>query len=192
MKPSVEFFFQLDIRAMSKAFNVNGSGEWFTWSCPYTGSSVRFFDKTERLLRLEYWSRDQRYTYEIGISRTKCHLGGSRAWMHCRSCSRRVAILYINGPTKCRDCWDAAYPVQSEAWDTRLWRRARKLRARLGVDTTTIPAYLLPRPKGMHWETYEELTKEIHLLEKTAWEYQPPWLLKLEADIARETSLNST
>jgi hypothetical protein len=99
----------------------------------------------------------------VPISLTACHLGGQRPWFICpvycngRHCGRRVAVLYATGDLfACRRCYGLAYASQQESPRSRLIRRSRKIRMRLGGS----PDLLQPfpkRPRGMHRRTYLHL-----------------------------------
>jgi predicted RNA-binding Zn-ribbon protein involved in translation (DUF1610 family) len=93
-------------------------------------------------------------------------LRGSRPWFRCPNCGRRAGKLYLPVGGRhfmCRRCYDLAYESQ---WEEPWWRaksRARKLWQRLGgdPDDDLIP----PRPKGMHWRTYERLIADAERAE---------------------------
>ena len=92
----------------------------------------------------------------VWLDRTPCTYGGTRTWWRCPCCSRRVAILYIGKTPACRHCYRLAYRCERESVDSRATRQADKLRDRLGW----IPGILHgngPKPKGMHWRTFERL-----------------------------------
>jgi hypothetical protein len=99
----------------------------------------------------------------VPISLTACHFGGQRPWFVCsaycngRHCGRRVAVLYAAGDLfACRRCYGLAYASQQETPRSRLIRRSRKIRTRLGGS----PDLLQPfpkRPRGMHRRTYLHL-----------------------------------
>jgi hypothetical protein len=102
-------------------------------------------------------------SYEVEIARTACHLGGHRLWWRCpiAPCGRRVAVLYggRSGHFACRHCWNLAYASQSEDAFSRAIRRAGKLRAKLEWQAGIINPEG-PKPKGMHWRTFERLRLE--------------------------------
>ena len=96
--------------------------------------------------------------YAVEIAWTACHYGGQRAWWLCpgAGCERRVAVLYGANALACRHCHDLAYKSQRQTSDDRAYKRANKLRARLGWSPGVIHG---PggKPKGMHWRTFWRL-----------------------------------
>lgn len=90
--------------------------------------------------------------FPVSLNWTSCHFGGQRPWFLCPSCGRCVAILYGGATFACRRCHDLAYASQREDEFYRILRRARKIRARLGWKGT-----FGPKPKAMHWQTFERL-----------------------------------
>jgi len=128
---------------------------------------------------MKYQHKKGEFKFFVLISKTKCHLGGQRSWFHCPYCLARVAILYIDGPLACRKCWHATYPIQYEDAQFRAWGRANKIRARLGVSPWCSP-YYSPKPKGMHWSTFEALINKLDHFERKAWELRPKWEDEIE------------
>lgn len=103
----------------------------------------------------------------VWLDRTPCTYGGTRTWWRCPCCSRRVAILYIGKTPACRHCYRLAYRCERESLDGRATRQADKLRERLGW----IPGILHgsgPKPKGMHWRTFERLQAKHDALVQVA------------------------
>jgi len=99
----------------------------------------------------------------VWLDRTSCTYGGTRAWWRCPCCGRRVAILYIGKAPACRHCYRLAYRCERESTDDRATRQANKLRDRLGWE----PGILNdngPKPKGMHWRTFERLQAKHNAL----------------------------
>ena len=96
--------------------------------------------------------------YLVDVAWTACHYGGQRPWWLCpgAGCGRRVAVLYGANALACRHCHQLAYKSQRQAPDDRAYKRADKLRARLGWGPGVIHA---PggKPKGMHWRTFWRL-----------------------------------
>ncbi|MGH9816034.1 MAG: hypothetical protein ACRD6I_08155, partial [Candidatus Acidiferrales bacterium] len=101
------------------------------------------------------WMDEQ---YPVRIVRTRCKLGGSRAWFICPAvgCGRRVAILYGGGIFACRHCYRLAYSSQRETADDRAARRADKIRERLSWEPGILNGNGW-KPKGMRWRTFERL-----------------------------------
>ena len=102
-------------------------------------------------------------TETVRIARVACRYSGARPYFICPgvvngvACGRRVAKLYLSWRYfLCRHCHRLAYASQSEdAWD-RAFRRASKIRQRLGGDPG-LAARLPPKPKGMWQRTYKRL-----------------------------------
>ena len=102
----------------------------------------------------------------IYLSHTRCNYGSRRPWFLCPSCDGRVAKLYYLEPGfLCRKCSDMPYESQSESRRYRALRKARKIRARLGIDTSLLVPVILP-PKGVHWKTFDRLRKKIEKAEQ--------------------------
>ena len=147
-------------------------GQCFGWQWSIHGevvASIRVRAEQDRVI-LTYRHRSggsdwKDESYPVYLDWTACHLGGQRPWFRCpaRGCGRRVAILYGGAIFACRHCYQLAYPSQREADDDRATRRADRIRERLGWE----PGILNgdgPKPKGMHWSTFERLTREHHIL----------------------------
>ncbi len=96
----------------------------------------------------------------ISFDHTPCNYGGFRTWFLCSRCERRVGVLYGAGKYFfCRHCYDLAYASQQEDEATRLIRKARKIRERLGASDDLMEPILL-KPKNMHWATFHRLRRE--------------------------------
>lgn len=109
---------------------------------------------------LDYRSRPngeewQAMNYHVRLARTACHYGGQRVWWLCPAvgCGRRVAVLYGGGVFACRNCHKLAYKSQRESPHDRTFRRADKLRERLGWQVGIVNQ-AGGKPKGMHWQTF--------------------------------------
>jgi len=114
------------------------------------------------------------FSYDkIRLSRTPAGFGGTRTWFLCPCCDRHCSILYYN-PARgwvCRICSSGRYASEVASPIDRLYRKARKLRCRLGQ---TDPNMMLPfpgKPNGMHWSTYLRLRKEGLVLEARLVDY---------------------
>jgi hypothetical protein len=102
-------------------------------------------------------SEDVRQT--VWIQRTSCNYGGARPWFLCPQCHRRALKLYGGPRFLCRICAGFAYASQRESDMDRFLTRAQAIRARLG-GTGDVTELFPPKPKGMHWRTYERLRDE--------------------------------
>lgn len=95
----------------------------------------------------------------LDVIYTPCRFGGKRAWFQCSKigCGRRVAILYDTPRGfRCRHCAHLDYASHRErAWD-RLLRRTRRIRAKVDGGANLTESFP-PKPKGMHWATYDRL-----------------------------------
>lgn len=95
------------------------------------------------------------------------HLGGRRAWFRCPHCARRVGVLYWRSVIACRTCHRLRYRVEAETDGDKAFRRADKLRARLGW----VPGVAHgegSRPKGMHHRTFNALVNKYRAAELQA------------------------
>lgn len=157
----------LDIRRLQRD-GLLIPGRAFGWNWLRNGETVASLQiRTEaKRVILNYRSRShggewQSMEYPVYLKWTGCNLGGRRAWFICpaRGCGRRVAILYSGTVFACRHCYRLAYDCQRETDQYRAFRRADKLRARLGWPPG-IAHGNGPKPKGMHWHTFECLLAE--------------------------------
>jgi hypothetical protein len=94
----------------------------------------------------------------LGITETPVHLGGSRPWFRC-GCGNRAALVYGSpqpGGSRfaCRECKRLAYPSQREDPRHRPITMASRIRQQLGGSASLAQPFP-PKPKGMHWTTYE-------------------------------------
>jgi hypothetical protein len=88
------------------------------------------------------------WTWHVHLAETTPHLGGRRRWLLCPTCSCRRTALYIGGTVlACRICLGLRYASQHETERDRLFRRANKLRDRLGWGGGVADG-AGPRPRG--------------------------------------------
>jgi len=93
----------------------------------------------------------------VFIDWTRCHYGGTRPWLLCPRCGRRVGKLYAGGKLfLCRHCYHLAYHTQQMSEPFRLLHKAQKIRKRLGASPDVLDEFI-PKPKGMHRKTYDRL-----------------------------------
>ncbi|ABM37957.1 hypothetical protein [Polaromonas naphthalenivorans] len=154
----------LDVRKVQRD-GLLTPGQSFSWQWSRGGNviaSVNLKVDTDRVM-LDYRNRPgggewQAVSYPVRLAWTPCQFGGQRAWWLCpgADCGRRVAVLYGGSVFACRHCHALAYKSQRETPDSRAYRRANNLRARLGW----IPGVIHgpgSKPKGMHWKTFWRL-----------------------------------
>lgn len=176
-------FRRLDVRQWQKRGYL-GSRNWFSWQWTRNGEKVASIvvrTETERVV-LSYKHRSageedwQSVEYPVAIEWTPCNYGGLRAWFRCptRGCGRRVAILYGGTIFACRNCHQLAYDSQREPPHYRALYRAQAIRMKLGGSGSMADLFP-PKPKGMHWRTYQRLRMKEAEADARA---VPPWLLK--------------
>jgi hypothetical protein len=155
----------LDVRFLvRKGMLRSGSSGVLTWSRNgrAVGSIQTSADETSVTLVYRHrrgnaeWKEER---YPVRITRTLCHLGGSRPWFICpvAGCGRRVAILYGGAIFACRRCYRLAYPSTREDVLDRAMRRADRLRDRLGWNPGIGNANGR-KPKWMRWRTFHRLS----------------------------------
>lgn len=111
---------------------------------------------------------------EIRLTTTRAGYGGVRTWFLCPQCSRRCGILFHH-PVRawaCRICCNGRYASEVEGPIKRLYRKARKLRQRLGQMDGNMFLPFPGKPLGMHWSTYLRLRREGLALEKRILDYK--------------------
>ena len=90
------------------------------------------------------------YTY------TGQNLGGQRRWFKCPGCGGRARVLYGGERYRCRKCYGLVYDCQYSPWPDGIVNRAQRIRMQLGGEPGLAEPFP-PKPKGMHWKTYERL-----------------------------------
>jgi hypothetical protein len=108
----------------------------------------------------------QDMTQPVALDHTPCRYGGKRPWFLCPRCSRRVAVLALDGKWFwCRHCYQLPYASQQEGLIDRLWSQIRKLGQSVGAKSDESP-WMWQKPKGMHWETFERRVARAQALEQ--------------------------
>jgi hypothetical protein len=98
---------------------------------------------------------------KVQLVREPCHLGGTRLYVACPSCSRRALKLHLfDGMFVCRTCCALPYRSQSETDRDRAMRKARRLGRRLGLDAA-LGGDIGQRPKWMRQRTFKRLRADI-------------------------------
>jgi YD repeat-containing protein len=162
---------RLDIRIMRKkgCFRSNSLG-FMEWSRGGVIIGALQYEMTEDHMTLwyRYDGLRQRIEETIWFDWTSCHYGGWRPWFSCPQCDRRVAVLYWVGPRfLCRHCHELPYSSQHETFVSRMHRKRRKIRERLGVSGSLIEPIRL-KPRGMHWQTFWRLVQQERAAEHRA------------------------
>ena len=98
----------------------------------------------------------------VAITRTACHIGGTRAWFVCPSCGRRCAILY---PVQCRQCLGLHYASEHESKLDRLLRKAIHHRQMFGQTERGIGCPFPRKPYRMRWHTYLQARQKARDME---------------------------
>jgi hypothetical protein len=89
---------------------------------------------------------------------------GHRRWFQCLSCRRRCQIIYGGSRFRCRRCYGLKYESQYEPAFGRAASRAHKILERLEYSGSLDDPFP-PKPKGMHWKTYQWLVEEDERLQ---------------------------
>ncbi len=180
VKETTEGVRRLDVRALHRAGRLAPGGVC-GWSWSDGGRiTIRVGETAEAgralFLVLHYRSRRGQGAWEdvaelMRLTWTPCRYGGWRPWFRCVvtangvRCGRRVAILYGAGTYfACRHCYRLAYPSTRQDATDRALAKHQALKVRLG-GSPALPAPFPPKPKGMHWKTYDRLSWEAHRLE---------------------------
>jgi hypothetical protein len=173
-KATTDGFRALDVRRWARD-GLLQAGRAFSWQWTTNGEvtgSINVRAETGRVV-LDYRSRSgddwQAQNYPVYLDTTPCHIGGARQWFLCpaKSCGRRVAKLYGGAIFACRHCHQLAYPSQREGYHDRALRRAGSIRDKLGWQPGIANGYG-PKPKGMHWATFERLCTQHDDLERAS------------------------
>lgn len=169
-KRVTSYMWRLDVYYLHK-HGMLAAGRVSTLSWNRNGEQVASIGiwAEEGCIILKYHNRsrggDSEYKeYPVALEWTACHFGGQRPWFRCPSCGRRVGVLYGGSIYACRHCHNLSYDCQREALHSRLLSRALKIRDRLGWESDWGP-----KPKGMHWKTFERLVAEHKRFDNASW-----------------------
>lgn len=106
-------------------------------------------------ITVSYCTGGEDVEQRIATTTTRCHYGGVRIWFVCPYCHKRRALLYMaRRQVACRQCFRMTYPSQCEDVVGRLWRKQRKIEARLHSG------------KRMQQRTRERLIDELYRVEE--------------------------
>ena len=113
------------------------------------------------------------------------HFGGRQWYFRCPSTGDRVSILWRplgaeRFMSRRASGRQVAYGSQFQTWHDRACSAARAARHRLGgSDYAVFNGELPPKPKGMHWRTYEREIARIETLESACNLYLLPFIGEL-------------
>lgn len=148
---------RLDVRDLARRDMLGRSGYFgWRWTNSATGEDrgaigINVFSDG---LQLNFSVGGRPVEQHVTLDSTPCHYGGTRPWLRCPRCHRRVGVLFLRGGNfVCRHCGGLAYRSQSDDVFGTSWRKQRQLEARLGPNWT--------RPKGMHHRTHQRLVLAI-------------------------------
>lgn len=99
---------------------------------------------------------------------TDTNFRGQRQWFMCPNCDRRCAVIYCPDHDPiwgCRICLKGRYFSEPMAPKDRRLHAAFKVRKRLGQTKGGILVRFPPKPKGMHWRTYEAIRSAASTIE---------------------------
>ena len=160
-KPTAESMKRLDLARLRRDGSLrSGTASKISWSCGgQDAGSIGTLARGDAL-RLMYraQSRDGSW-YDVDetvhLAWTKTHFGGERVWFVCPGCARRCRVLFGGARFRCRTCHGVRYGSQAETKAGRAVRGMFKIVGRLypKADFNELP----PKPRGMHWRTYERL-----------------------------------
>jgi hypothetical protein len=173
---TLDDFYAVDLRYLRRQQllrpGYHGSLRWLRGG--HETGSIRFVAGSDDIT-LSYRTRDRSTGHwenireVVPLLRTPQPLGGGRVWFACPHCRRRCAVLYGGRRFLCRRCVAAPYGSQNEGNHDRLLRRAQAIRVRLG-GSGSLDEPFLPKPKGMHWKTYDRLMRQCEGIEAAMWQ----------------------
>jgi hypothetical protein len=153
----------LDVRELKRAGIFRDTGVTLEPSLRWPG--IERMRVSRYLIQLEL--RNQIVPQQIRVSWTRCHFGGSRPWLHCPFCQRRVARIFKGmGGYFCRACLGKPpYESQRRSNKARAYLQAYRLRQRLGGSRPVLDP-IPKRPYRMKRATYSRLCARLERLER--------------------------
>jgi len=113
--------------------------------------------------------------FQIGLVQDDSSVS-NKLYITCPCCqSKRQHIYAIKKAYACRECLGLKYLTQSERYRDRLMRKIRKKRKALwgndwpDVNNMFAHTEYWPKPKSVHWSTFEKAREEIYQLERQYW-----------------------
>lgn len=158
--------------------NCHSLSAWgrFTWAMNGDvdeGFRVKWTGDQGGYFTIDYKRDGSKYQERISFEKTPCHFGGSRIWLTCPGCRRRVGKLYLptnlysdysNGVRvqnwRCRYCYKLTYEQRRQrnlSWVFE-WR-AQQVKERLIEKHENFY-----KPKNMRWKTFDRLVNKYNTL----------------------------
>ena len=144
------------------------------WSCRFSGEKIasgwltsNMTDVDSPWLHLELGALNQR----IALETRPRHFGGWQWYFVCPRTGRRASVLWKPPGSPIfasRHAWgrQVAYGSQFETPHDRALSMAQDMRYQLGgKNHVAIDDFPPPKPKGMHWRTYEARLKRLEAYE---------------------------
>jgi len=150
-------------------------GSTIIWSLRHSGRqtavgrvSADMTDEQHGWLRLQLGELDQR----INLVAHERHFGGRQWYFVCPATGRRASVIWRPPGARqfaSRQAWGGrvAYGSQFETWHDRALSGTQEIRYRLaGKDyISVLDGMPPPKPKGMHWKTYQQKIKRCEAYE---------------------------
>ena len=161
-KPTAESMKRLDLARLRRDGSLRpGTMSAISWSCggEAAGSIGTVAQKDGLRLMYRVGSRDAGHDVDemVRYAWTKTRFGGPRRWFRCPGCARLSRVLFGDTRFRCRKCHRLRYGSQAETKADRanrgMWKIVKRLYPKAAFNE------LPPKPKGMHWRTYERLAK---------------------------------
>jgi hypothetical protein len=143
-----------------------GSGRWGVSKRPLAESMRRIdlaeFGRNEQLtdrhvLKVIRNNGERAEVTTVYLESRRMYFGGRRLWFRCPRCEGRCRVLYGTWRIACRRCHRLRYLSQRETRSGRANLGMMKIVKRLDPEATCNA--LPPKPKGMHWSTYDRLAE---------------------------------
>ncbi len=156
----------LDIKFLKqRGYLTPGASGVLRWSFRSANLGSVNFHTTKEYIHLTYTqhkagqpqvNQEQRIQFRA----TPCQFGGERFWFSCPKCNKRVGILALcRSKFLCRHCAALSYASRNESEYQRLASKIGALKASMYDQTGR------KKKKGMHWETFHAMSRELELLE---------------------------
>lgn len=181
---TVERRFSLTVNALSRAKALTrGTQSVWTWKGSDGATASIRVESDGYALTLRYTVNDVPTREVVPLEQQRCHFGGVRTWLRCPHCGRRAGTLYlVSGRFVCRRSARLSYRTQRCDLSERGDRKIRKAYRALGLDPDEAERLEnLPKPKGMHWRTFQQ---HLEAIERGAW-MRDHWMLYPSKTIMR-------